>query len=160
MGILGKFKKTSPKVEAKPEVKSEVKDASKSESAKASPAKQSQAVAKKSEPTTEQAKETKKTVLGLTDRAGKILVQPLVTEKSAQMSSLNKYVFEVATNTNKIEIAKAVRAVYGVDPLNVRVANIARRRVRFGRSQGMKKARKKAIVTLKKGDKIEVYEGV
>jgi large subunit ribosomal protein L23 len=97
---------------------------------------------------------------GKTIDAYRILVRPLVTEKASQIGVQNKYIFAVSKDANKIEVKKAIRSVYNVNPLNVRIINVRGRSVRYGRSEGTTKAWKKAIITLKEGDKIEVYEGV
>ncbi len=95
-----------------------------------------------------------------TAEAYKILIKPLVTEKATDLANFNKYCFEVAKNANKIEIQKAIKNLYGVEPLDVNIINMRGKRVRYGRVSGKKKNWKKAIVTLKQGDKIAIYEGV
>jgi len=95
-----------------------------------------------------------------TKNAYKVLFRPIVTEKGTYLASHNKYIFEVATKTNKIEIKKAIKAVYGVDVVNVNILNVSGKNVRYGKTKGRTKDRKKAIVTLPKGQSIEVYEGV
>lgn len=92
--------------------------------------------------------------------AYKILAKPLVTEKVSNLGALNKYVFAVALRTNKIEVAKAVREVYGVKPVSVNVIKMEGKKARYGRISGRRKDWKKAIVTLPKGETIKVYEGV
>ncbi|NIA18342.1 MAG: 50S ribosomal protein L23 [Actinobacteria bacterium] len=92
--------------------------------------------------------------------AYKVLVKPLVTEKASVMGTLNKYFFAVAIGANKIEIAKAVQDVYGVKPISVNIIRMQGKSVRHGRTMGKRKDWKKAIVTLKKGESIKVYEGV
>lgn len=92
--------------------------------------------------------------------AYKVLVRPLVTEKASVMNSLNKYFFEVAKEANKIEIARAIQAVYEVNPISVNIVRMQGKRVRRGRTMGKRKDWKKAIITLKKGESIKVYEGV
>lgn len=89
-----------------------------------------------------------------------VLVKPLITEKGAYLASANKYIFEVAVCANKIEIKKAIQALYGVSPIKVNIVNSSGKNVRYGRAFGRTKDKKKAIVTLKKGQTIEVYEGV
>lgn len=89
-----------------------------------------------------------------------ILLRPLVTEKSATLTSAGQYVFEVKTSANRIQVAEAIKAVYGVKPLKVQIQNLRREPVRFGRHRGKQKARKKAIVCLPKGKTISVHEGV
>lgn len=92
--------------------------------------------------------------------AYRVLVKPLITEKVTELGEFNKYGFEVSVNTNKTEVAKAIKEVYGVTPISVNIMNMRGKRVRFGRTMGKKKDWKKAIITLKKGEKIEVYQGV
>ncbi len=93
-------------------------------------------------------------------QAFRVLLKPMVTEKASVLGSLNKYVFEVATKTNKIEVAKAIRQVYGVSPVNVRIISMKGKAVVSKRIKGRRKDWKKAIVTLPKGSHINVYEGV
>ena len=95
-----------------------------------------------------------------TKDAYKVLVKALITEKASYLKSENKYLFEVNPNTNKNEIKKAIYHVYGVWPTKINVSNLGGKNKRYGKNAGMTKARKKAIVTLKKGDNIELYEGV
>jgi large subunit ribosomal protein L23 len=95
-----------------------------------------------------------------TKNAYRVLVAPVVTEKATDLVSKNKYVFEVAKFANKIEVKKAIKNVYGFAPLGVRIINVRGKNVISGRMSGKRSGWKKAIVTLKKGDKIEIYEGV
>lgn len=92
--------------------------------------------------------------------AHRVLVRPLITEKAANFGVLNKYAFVVTENSNKVEIAKAVLAVYGVKPVNVNIVCVKGKAVTRGRIKGRRSDLKKAIVTLKKGDTIQIYEGV
>lgn len=93
--------------------------------------------------------------------AFKILVKPLVTEKSAvAQSKNNKYSFVVVKTASKDQIKKAVEEVYGVKPMSVNVAIIEGRRVRFGRSMGRRSDYKKAIITLPQGKTIDIHTGV
>jgi len=89
-----------------------------------------------------------------------VLVKPLITEKSSFLSPYGQYVFEVSLKTNKVEIAKAIERVYGVKPVSVNIVRVRGKKVRYGKTLGETKKWKKAIITLKPGDKIEVYEGV
>ena len=92
--------------------------------------------------------------------AHRVLVKPLVTEKAANFGALNKYVFVVTANSNKVEVAKAITAVYGVKPVSVNIVCVKGKAVSRGRIKGKRSDVKKAIVTLKKGDTIQIYEGV
>jgi len=95
-----------------------------------------------------------------TKNAYRILIRPMISEKGTYLAGQNKYLFEVAGTANKIEIKKAIKAVYGVDPVAVNVVNMPGKIVSYRRISGRTKARKKAIITLAKGQSIEVYEGV
>ncbi|MEA2088793.1 MAG: 50S ribosomal protein L23 [Patescibacteria group bacterium] len=92
--------------------------------------------------------------------AYRILVKPLITEKVTDLAVFNQYAFAVSINANKIDIKKAIQEVYGVMPIAVNVINMRGKKVRSGKVSGRTKRWKKAIITLKKGEKIEVYKGV
>jgi len=94
------------------------------------------------------------------DIASRLLIKPLVTEKATQLASANKYVFVVDNEANKIEVAKAVQAIYGIKPLKVNLVNVSGKRVSRGRISGQRKDWRKAIITLPKGETIKIYEGV
>lgn len=163
MGLFGRKKQTDEKpLDTKADVKVE-KDAKvvKKEVAQKSVAKKTEVkIEKKAEKKTEVKVEKKGVIKGGTDQAYKILVKPLITEKATELGALNKYVFEINPKMNKVEVKKAIRSIYNVDPIAVNIANFAGKKVRFGKVKGRRRAWKKAIITLRKGDKIEVYEGV
>jgi large subunit ribosomal protein L23 len=92
--------------------------------------------------------------------ANKILIHPLITEKSAHLGSGGKYSFEVAPGANKKNVAMAVYDLYGEKPLFVNIIRVSGKEVRYGRVRGRTKNWKKAIVTFKPGIKLELYEGV
>jgi len=104
--------------------------------------------------------ETKKATGNKVSNAYKVLVKPLVTEKGANFATANKYLFEVAHDTNKVEIKKAIEDVYGIKPTDVNVMNVLGKANGFFRIKGKRKDWKKAIVTLPEGKSINVYEGV
>ncbi|HAI86293.1 MAG TPA: 50S ribosomal protein L23 [Firmicutes bacterium] len=88
-----------------------------------------------------------------------IIIKPIVTEKSTAMSEESKYVFEVKFDANKVEIAKAVEVLFKVTVVSVNTMRMPGKLKRQGRSQGMSPQWKKAIVTLKSGDRIPLFEG-
>lgn len=92
--------------------------------------------------------------------AFKVLLSPLVSEKAAVGESLNTYTFKVNKKATKIDIKKAVKQIYGVLPANVRVLNVNAKIVRRGNTRGRRMDWKKAFVTLKKGESINIHEGV
>jgi large subunit ribosomal protein L23 len=82
-----------------------------------------------------------------------ILLAPVITEKSSRLKEQKKYVFEVAMDANKIEIAKVVEAAYkGVEVAKVNVTKVHPKWKRVRMQSGLTKWRKKAIVTLAKGE--------
>ncbi|MDO8574902.1 MAG: 50S ribosomal protein L23 [bacterium] len=85
-----------------------------------------------------------------------ILVSPLTTEKAMSGQSLNKYVFKVAPSANKIDIIKAISKIYNVKAVSANIINIPRKVRQVGKTKGFKSGYKKAIVTLTKGQSIEV----
>ena len=92
--------------------------------------------------------------------AFKVLLKPLVTEKSAIAESHNKYSFIVARSANKNQIKKTFTEIYNIKPTNVNIVNVEGRQVRFGRSQGRRSDYKKAIITLPQGKTIDIHTGV
>lgn len=92
--------------------------------------------------------------------AYKVLVKPLVTEKSAIAESKNKYSFVVSRNANKNQVREAVAEIYGVKAVKVNIVNTDGRPMRFGRSMGRRSDYKKAIVTLPAGSTIDIHAGV
>ncbi|MBI4337281.1 MAG: 50S ribosomal protein L23 [Chloroflexi bacterium] len=89
----------------------------------------------------------------------KVLVRPLVTEKSTRLQETGSYTFEVALHTNKGIVKQAVERVFNVDVINVNVLMVRGRRRRFGPRWVRSPDWKKAIVTLKPGQKITIFEG-
>ena len=90
-----------------------------------------------------------------------IVIRPIITEKAMAGIPAKKYTFEVAKNANKIEIAKAVEELFGVDVEKVSTVNVRGRMRRQGRTQGYTRAWKKAYVTLTADSKeIEFFEGM
>ncbi|MGD0152437.1 MAG: 50S ribosomal protein L23 [Thermacetogeniaceae bacterium] len=90
------------------------------------------------------------------------LLKPVVTEKAMDLvKNENKYTFYVNPKSNKIEIKQAVQALFKVQVLAVNTANLKGKRRKVGRSpEGFRPDRKKAVVSLRPGDKIEIFEGL
>ncbi len=92
--------------------------------------------------------------------AREIIIKPVVTEKSVDLMQENKYCFKVAKDANKIEIKNAIEEIFKVTVVNVNTVNVHGKVKRMGRTQGMTASWKKAVVTLREGDSIEVFEGL
>lgn len=90
--------------------------------------------------------------------AYRVLVKPCVTEKSHAALGLNKYVFKVAPTATKTLVKQAVEKAYSVTVEKVNMVTIPAKRRFFGRSAGMKSSVKKATVTLREGDSIELFQ--
>ena len=90
-----------------------------------------------------------------------IIKRPIVTEKGTMLRQQeNQVIFAVAKNANKIEIKKAVEELFRVHVDDVKTMNMNGKIKRFGMHTYKRPDWKKAIVTLKSGESIEVYEGV
>ena len=87
-----------------------------------------------------------------------ILRRPLITEKSTTLQAQGKYAFEVAGEANKPQIKQAVEKAFKVEVTAVNVMKVPGRRRRVGRRIVLTQPWKKAVVTLKPGDKIEFFE--
>lgn len=85
-----------------------------------------------------------------------VLLNPRITEKAAMVSSDNVFTFNVAVRANKVQIKKAIVEKYKVTPLSVNVINQKPRKVTKRGKKVHQKGTKKAMVTLKKGDTIEL----
>ena len=89
-----------------------------------------------------------------------VLRRPVITEKSTELQTRNKYAFEIAEGANKPMIKQAVELAFKVKVTGVNVITMKGKMRRVGRRMVMTAPWKKAIVTLKAGDKIEFFEGV
>ena len=94
-----------------------------------------------------------------------IIIKPIVTEKVTQLGDkLNRYGFRVQKDANKIEIKQAVEAMYDVTVNEVNTMVVApKKKSRFtkgGVVKGSASAYKKAIITVKEGDKIDFYSNI
>jgi len=89
-----------------------------------------------------------------------VLRRPLITEKNTMLQAQGKYAFEVAAEANKHQIKEAVEKAFKVKVMAVNVMTVPGKTKRVGRRMVLTPSHKKAIVTLKSGDKIELFEGV
>ena len=92
--------------------------------------------------------------------AHRIILEPIISEKSTTLGAENKYVFKVSQNSGKFQIKEAIEGYYGVGVIGVNTIKIHPKKRIHGRTIGYKKGYKKAIVTLRQGDTIGVTEGV
>ena len=89
-----------------------------------------------------------------------VLRRPLLTEKGQDMRDEDgKYLFEVDAAANKVEIARAVEKLFGVRVEKVNTQVVRGKKKRVGRFFGKRSNWKKAVVTLRDGDVIDLFEG-
>jgi large subunit ribosomal protein L23 len=89
-----------------------------------------------------------------------VIKKPIDTEKLNRLRDReNKYGFEVALMASKTEVKQAVESLFKVKVVDVKTSIVRGKMRRIGRSQGMRPNWKKAIVTLKEGDAISIFEG-
>ena len=90
-----------------------------------------------------------------------IIEKPLVTEKGSDMLAAGNWVvIRVHLGANKIQIREAVQKIFDVKVVHVNTQVVQGKRKRFGKNIGQSKTWKKAMVQLKEGEKIEIFEGV
>ena len=93
--------------------------------------------------------------------AQEIILAPVITEESMMGTAVKKYTFKVAKDATKVDIAKAVEALFGVKVEKVNTMNVRGQFRRYGRFEGYKASWKKAIVTLTADSKtIEFFDGM
>lgn len=97
--------------------------------------------------------------------AREIVIQPILTEKALRLKDMqNQYIFKVTPGANKIEIKYAIEKRFSVKVLSIRTENVKpksrQRFTRGGRVEGYTSSWKKAIVTLKEGDKLDFLENL
>jgi large subunit ribosomal protein L23 len=92
-----------------------------------------------------------------------VLRKPLITEKATKVGHQNQYVFEVAPDANKLQIRAAIKQMFDVDAVSVRTVRtkgkVKSRMTRQGLQVGRTNLKKKAYVTLKEGQTIDIVSG-
>ena len=104
--------------------------------------------------------DSKKDDVASTAGAYNIIIAPIVTEKSHEMVASHKYTFRVAKTASKAVVKKVIEDMYGVTVENVNIIVVKPKRRTVKQDRGYQKLYKKAIVTVKEGDHIAVFEGV
>jgi large subunit ribosomal protein L23 len=89
-----------------------------------------------------------------------VIRRPLVTEKNTSQQAQGKYGFEVDSDANKQEVKQAVEKAFKVTVTAVNMSTVRGKERRIGRRIVIGSSWKKAVVTLKPGDKITIFEGV
>jgi large subunit ribosomal protein L23 len=90
---------------------------------------------------------------------GQVLIKPVVSEKSYEQITQNRYTFKVHPDAHKTQIRQAVEELFDVKVVGVNIVKVQPKPKRRGVTRGMRPGWKKAIVELKAGDSIEIFEG-
>ncbi|MCI8367088.1 MAG: 50S ribosomal protein L23 [Eggerthellaceae bacterium] len=86
-----------------------------------------------------------------------VIIRPVITEHSYDLMENNTYTFEVAKDSNKVEIAQAIEAIFNAKVVKVNTLNVKPKPKRVRYQAGKTRTWKKAMVTLKEGDTIEIF---
>lgn len=89
-----------------------------------------------------------------------VIVRPIISEKSYSMIDQNRYTFEVAKSASKPQIAQAISEIFGVTVTDVNTMNVTGKPRRVRVAKGKTRDWKKAVVTLKAGDTIDLFPSV
>ena len=89
-----------------------------------------------------------------------VLIKPTITEKSTLLQESGKYTFHVAPRANKVQVKEAVERNFGVTVLDVNITKLHGKKKRYGARVTQRPDTKKAVVTLKQGDRINLIEGL
>jgi large subunit ribosomal protein L23 len=91
--------------------------------------------------------------------AEQIIIEPVVTEKSNHLREVGQYVFRVDSRANKVQIMQAVQELFNVHPVCCSILNVKRKPKRVRYRLGYTSGWKKAIVTVRSGETIQIFEG-
>jgi len=118
----------------------------------------------KSEVKKDGGKKTKKKSKKITEKLlknsemiNRVIVYPIVSEDAMQKTTVGKYVFKVHADSNKNQVKKAVETLYGVDVVKINIMKYKQENHRFRMVKGKKSGYKKAIVTVKAGQEIQLF---
>jgi large subunit ribosomal protein L23 len=88
-----------------------------------------------------------------------VLIRPVISEKSYEQITQNKYTFKVHQDAHKTQVRQAVEQLFDVTVVNVNILKVQPKPKRRGLYKGIRPGWKKAVVQLKAGDSIEIFEG-
>ncbi len=86
-----------------------------------------------------------------------VIIRPVISEKAMNQQTVGKYVFEVGQDANTKTVSESIGVLYGVDVLKVNLMNYKQKKRNFRNFRGQQKAVKKAIVTIKSGQEIKLF---
>jgi large subunit ribosomal protein L23 len=89
-----------------------------------------------------------------------VLIKPLITEKNTMLGAQGKYTFKIDRRANKTQVKEAVETIFKVNVTAVNTISVPSKTRRVGRTIGKTQPWRKAVVTLRAGQRIEIFEGV
>jgi large subunit ribosomal protein L23 len=89
-----------------------------------------------------------------------VIIRPVVSEKSYALATVGKYTFRVHPDAHKTQIKQAVEALFGVGVLEVRTSSVPSKPKRRGYTAGRTREWKKAVVQVREGDTIPIFQGL
>ena len=89
-----------------------------------------------------------------------VIIRPVVSEKSYALATVGKYTFRVHPDAHKTQIKQAVEALFGVDVREVRTSSVPSKPKRRGYTAGRTREWKKAVVQVREGDTIPIFQGL
>jgi large subunit ribosomal protein L23 len=92
--------------------------------------------------------------------AGQVIIRPVVSEKSYVLATAGKYTFRVHPDAHKTQIKQAIEELFDVYVLGVRTSSVPSKPKRRGYTSGRTRAWKKAVVQLREGDTIPIFQGL
>ena len=95
----------------------------------------------------------------ITTDPGQVILAPVVAEKSYSLIEQGRYTFRIAKSAHKIQVRQAIEALFDVKVIDVKIVNVRAKPKRRGAHIGTRAGYKKAIVVLRDGDTIELFEG-
>jgi large subunit ribosomal protein L23 len=92
--------------------------------------------------------------------AGQVIIRPVVSEKSYVLATAGKYTFRVHPDAHKTQIKQAIEELFDVSVLGVRTSSVPSKPKRRGFTSGRTRAWKKAVVQVREGDSIPIFQGL
>ena len=92
--------------------------------------------------------------------AGQVIIKPIVSEKSYTLATVGKYTFRVHPDAHKTQIKQAIEQLFGVGVVEVRTSSVPSKPKRRGYTSGRTRAWKKAVVQVREGDSIPIFQGL
>jgi large subunit ribosomal protein L23 len=89
-----------------------------------------------------------------------VIIRPVVSEKSYALATVGKYTFRVHPDAHKTQIKQAIEALFGVGVVDVRTASVPSKPKRRGYTSGRTREWKKAVVQVREGDTIPIFQGL